>query len=311
MDRAFVIVLLAISIAIVGQAQSENKKTDRNNGSPIIDMHVHAYSMEDPLLGKRMPNPTTGKPSAATNAREHLELTLAAMRQHNVVKAVVIGGFRNHEVLQQWKAVAPDRIIPSLGFNDPTTLDLNSLRQEFVSGRWSVMGEIGVQYVGLSPDDPKLEPYFALAEELDIPVGIHMGPGPPGASYTCCPKYRARLSSPLLLEEALIRHPKLRIYIMHAGWPMLDELMALMFSFPKVYVDLSAVNWIATRKEFHTYLRRLVEAGFGKRLMFGSDQMFWPEAIGMAIDNITSADFLTEEQKRDIFYNNAARFLRL
>jgi hypothetical protein len=30
-----------------------------------------------------------------------------------------------------------------------------------------------------------------------------------------------------------------------------------------------------------------------------------------AVDAIESADFLTPEQKRDIFYNNAARFLRL
>ena len=29
--------------------------------------------------------------------------------------------------------------------------------------------------MGLSPADPQLEPYFALAEELDIPVGIHTG----------------------------------------------------------------------------------------------------------------------------------------
>lgn len=39
--------------------------------------------------------------------------------------------------------------------------------------------------------------------------------------------------------------------------------------------------------------------------------MFWPEAIAMAIDGIKSATFLTKEEKRDIFYNNAARFLRL
>jgi predicted TIM-barrel fold metal-dependent hydrolase len=45
--------------------------------------------------------------------------------------------------------------------------------------------------------------------------------------------------------------------------------------------------------------------------MFGSDQMFWPEAIGMAVDAIEAADFLTREQKADIFHNNAARFLRL
>jgi hypothetical protein len=54
-----------------------------------------------------------------------------------------------------------------------------------------------------------------------------------------------------------------------------------------------------------------VRSGLGERLMFGSDQMVWPEAIGMAIEGIQSASFLTEEQKRDIFYNNAVRFFRL
>jgi hypothetical protein len=54
-----------------------------------------------------------------------------------------------------------------------------------------------------------------------------------------------------------------------------------------------------------------MQAGFGKRLMFGSDQMRWPETIGMAVKAIESAPFLTDEQKRDILYNNAVRFLRL
>jgi hypothetical protein len=58
-------------------------------------------------------------------------------------------------------------------------------------------------------------------------------------------------------------------------------------------------------------LRRLVEAGFGKRIMFGSDQMNWPEALPRAIEAIETADFLGQEQKRDILYNNAVRFLRL
>ena len=39
--------------------------------------------------------------------------------------------------------------------------------------------------------------------------------------------------------------------------------------------------------------------------------MIWPEVIGENIEAIETADFLTEEQKRDILYNNAARFLRL
>ena len=54
----------------------------------------------------------------------------------------------------------------------------------------------------------------------------------------------------------------------------------------------------------------MVEAGFAKRIMYGSDQMVWPGSIDVAIESIRSADFLSAEQKRDILYNNAARFLR-
>ena len=39
--------------------------------------------------------------------------------------------------------------------------------------------------------------------------------------------------------------------------------------------------------------------------------MYWPEAIGMAVEAVDSAIFLTPSEKRDIFYNNAVRFLKL
>jgi uncharacterized protein len=55
----------------------------------------------------------------------------------------------------------------------------------------------------------------------------------------------------------------------------------------------------------------MVEAGFGNRIMFGSDQMVWTDAIGMAVEGVRSAKFLTPKQKRDILYNNAVRFFRL
>jgi hypothetical protein len=45
--------------------------------------------------------------------------------------------------------------------------------------------------------------------------------------------------------------------------------------------------------------------------MFGSDQMVWPGVIERSIAVIAEAPFLTAAQKRDILYDNAARFLRL
>ncbi len=167
------------------------------------------------------------------------------------------------------------------------------------------------QYAGVAPTDPIADSLFSLAEEFDVPVGLHLGLGPPAAAYLGSPNYRARLSDPLSLEEALVKHPRLRLYVMHAGWPMGDAMVALLYAHPQVYVDVAVIDWALPRREFHDYLRRLVQAGFGKRILFGSDQMLWAEAIGLAIESINSADFLTEEQKRDILYNNAVRFFRL
>jgi predicted TIM-barrel fold metal-dependent hydrolase len=118
------------------------------------------------------------------------------------------------------------------------------------------------------------------------------------------------MHSPLLIEDVLVRHPRLRIYLMHAGWPMIDDLLAVMWTHPQLYVDTGIISYALPRAEFHNFIRRIVEAGFGKRVMFGSDQMVWPGAMERAIESITSAAFLSEAQKRDILYNNAARFFR-
>jgi hypothetical protein len=119
------------------------------------------------------------------------------------------------------------------------------------------------------------------------------------------------LGNPALVEDVLVHHPRLRVYLMHGGAPYLQETKAILSVYPQVYLDLATINWILPRREFHNYLHELMAAGFGKRLLFGSDQMFWPEAIGMAIEGIESASFLSEQEKRDIFYNNAVRFLKI
>jgi len=280
---------------------------NEQNRPPIIDVHVHAYAGDDRWTDK-VPNPLTGQPMTAATEKTHMQATLAEMKKYNIVKAVVSN---DHQAVLRWKATSPDHIIPSYGFNDPSLPDLEFLRREHAAGRLMALGEIGAQYQGIAPNDPRLDPFFTLAVELDIPVSIHVGLTRPGIAYDKSPKYRASLSNPLLLEEVLIRHPTLQINVMHAGWPMSDQIIALMWAHPQVYVDTGVIDWRLPREEFHTYLRRIVEAGFGKRIMFGSDQMVWPETIGMAIEGIESATFLTEEQKRDILYNNAVRFFRL
>ncbi len=92
---------------------------------------------------------------------------------------------------------------------------------------------------------------------------------------------------------------------------MLDEMVAMLYAFPNLYVDIAVINWYIPKAEFYAYLKRLVDAGFSNRIMFGSDQMHWPQSIGTAINAIDSASFLSSQQKRDIFYNNAVRFFKI
>jgi uncharacterized protein len=138
-----------------------------------------------------------------------------------------------------------------------------------------------------------------------------MGPGPPGVIYLGASGYRARLHSALTIEEVLVRHPRLRIYLMHAGYPMLDDLLAVLYAHPQVYVEVGVIVYTQPRPAFYRFLQGIVDAGFGNRVMFGSDQMVWPGVIERAIAVIEEAPFLSEQEKRDILYNNAVRFLRL
>ena len=317
-------------LAFVGAAPA----LAQDRARPIIDMHLHAVAANsqgpppialcphslawvdrDPakswpdLAMSYFKQPPCSDPIwAPTTDDELMRRSLALLERYNVF-AVASGPLR---FVRKWRQQAPARIIPGLSFTiGRDSITPAGIRRLHESGELVVFGEAGGQYVGVEPNDPTFEPYLALLEELDIPIGIHIGTGPPGAPYLGFPKYRARMHSPLSLEEPLLRHPKLRLYIMHAGWPMLDDLLAVLWTHPQVYVDVGVIVFVLPRAEFYRYLRTIVEAGFGKRVMFGSDQMVWPDAIEHAIRTIEEAPFLTAEQKRDIFYNNAARFLRM
>lgn len=317
---------LAMSLACVS-AQAVARE-------PILDVHVHALAADDqgpPPLAMCTPiDPMpTWNPDESTMGNfisifkdpqcktpiwspmtddEIMTKTLAIMDKYNVIG--VVSGTQQH--VKKWQAASPARIIPSLmpEFPLPADLaaDIGSLKK---AGTLSVLGELGFQYMGIAPNDPKLEPLWAAAEEQDIPVAIHMGPGPPGMAYVPGSGYRAFLSSPLLLEDVLVKHPKLRVNVMHAGFPMLDDTLALLYAHPQVYVDVGVIVYTQPKPAFYRYLQAIVDAGFGKRIMFGSDQMVWPETMERSIKVIEEAPFLSKEQKRDIFYNNAARWLHL
>lgn len=302
---------------------------------PIIDVHMHSaaansqgppplaictpfypYPSWDPGLGSyaevfmnAMKNPPCENPvwSPMTD-EEIMTQTLEVMNKFNMYG--VLSGTLNQ--VRTWRNAAPERFIPALHFSvGQGAITPDDLRKLHADGEVAVLGEVVTQYHGILPDDERMLPYWALAEEIDMPVGIHIGTGPPGVIFLGYNNMRARMFSPFTLEEVLNRHPGLRVYIMHAAYPMLDELLAMLYNYPQLYVDLGVIIYTVNREALYRFIKGIVDAGFGNRIMFGTDQMIWPGVIERSIVVIEEAPFLTEQQKRDIFYNNAARFLRL
>jgi len=238
---------------------------------PVIDMHVHS---------------TSGSP----------EEQLARMTELNIRYIWLTGLAPDFPV---WSTALPEGrflqalFLPCLAGRAPFvprpcwegTADFPNttwLREELRTGRIKALGEMAPQLFGISPADSRFEPYWALAEEFDLPVAVHMGSGPPNAAYEArynLPESRMALNDPLLLEEVLLRHKRLRVLLMHAGWPFLESTVALLHAHPNAYVDLGALQ-VGPRPGYYRHLRGLVENGFGGRIVFGSDI---PTAVAPAL----------------------------
>jgi hypothetical protein len=203
---------------------------------PIIDVHLHALGAD--ALRNLGPNPITRAPSPGS-VEENVQRTLAQMKRHNVVLGIVGGAT---EEVGRFLAVAPELIWGSAAFGSPGS-NVDSLRVRHSAGKLAAIGEVLAQYEGFSPSDSAFEPYWDLAEKLDIPVGVHTGLSFPGITQRGYPHFRVALGNPIHFEGLLNRHPKLRVYIMHAGYPFLAETIGILGIYPQVYVDIAAINW--------------------------------------------------------------------
>ncbi len=296
---------IVILLSIVSQSVLSDEM------QPIIDVHIHSYGevSEFGAYGERGPHGLEGSKSQA----EHIQETFERFRKYNIVKAVVSG---SPDSLKAWKAADDDnRIITGLMIDAPNDYGINVEKFEHLiqSGAVQVYGELGPYYSGTRLADPVWQEYLEICERYGVPVAVHTGGGPPGGTYGQHPHSRLSLGDPYLLEDVLVKYPKLRIYMMHAGIEWHEHTLRLMVNYPQVYADISVLLWVdpSLQRYAREFLRNAKEVGILDRVMFGSDQMRWPDAIDLSIEYLNSLDFLDEAEKRAIFYDNAARFFEV
>lgn len=273
---------------------------------PIIDLHRHT--------------PWPGDPD--DTALASIQDTL---RSHNVVSSVLF--ITGREDAAHYRGDTNPRLFLSPMFPCPELTaqrkwcsvdtdgpmpDIDWLDQQLSAGALEGIGELVFNYAGIAPDDPVMRDYWLLAARHDVPAFVHIGRGPsPGQGPRrydgCCPNYHADYGNPALLRSVLKRHPRMRIVLQHAGFEYLEETLSILRDFPNVYVDMSVLNSVGPRGLHDASLSTIVTAGFADRIVLGSDDQDYV----LIIERIEGAAFLTPAQRRGIYYDNAARFLRL
>ncbi len=267
----------------------------QDGAKPIIDVHLHGYT-------ERTYRPVPGAPSSYEDFKDEVR---AQFEKFNIVYAVKSGG--------QFDDDMEARMLQGFESNNYPKFDTVLFKQQIDEGKIQVWGEFMPMFNGLTITDPVFAPYLKISEREGIPIALHTGRGPPNI-YKHYKDFRLSLGNPLLIDEVLINYPNLKIYLMHAGIPFYEEMLALMDQYPQVYCDLGAVLWIEqgiTPFQAKDFLMKAKSYGFIDRIMYGSDAMYWTSFIERSIQKLDSFDFLSEEDKRKIFYKNAIRFFEI
>lgn len=129
------------------------------------------------------------------------------------------------------------------------------------------MGFVGAHlyphWFGLAPDHRRYYPFYAKCVELDVPIQMQVGH---------CLRYSAThplrsVGRPITLDTIACEIPELKLVGIHIGWPWTEEMIAVAYKHPNVYIGSDAYapkHWPA---EFVHFINT-----FGQdKVMFGTD----------------------------------------
>jgi predicted TIM-barrel fold metal-dependent hydrolase len=282
--------------------------SDAQESAPVFDVHMHAVP---PKFFERASEANFGAhrktaTGMVTDPAKLLARTLEEMDKNHIRWGLLSG---DNSMVQEWAQRHPRRFLPSF-IPDLSAKDqgqaVSQFAKEVAEKRWRALGELGLPYAGKRLNDPILFPYYEICERAGIPVFFHTGLDGPDPQRLVSPAFRVELGDPLLLQDVVIRFPKLKIVIMHMGWPFFDHALYMLYAYPNVLVDVAVVDWILGKAVFERMLREAIDTVGSDRILFGSDQMVWPQMITPAVASIRDSKLLSEADKRSILWNNAA-----
>ncbi|MFQ5761429.1 MAG: amidohydrolase family protein [Candidatus Bathyarchaeia archaeon] len=166
-------------------------------------------------------------------------------------------------------------------------------------------------YNHMYPNDPRLMPIYAKAEELNVPCVVH-------AALALNKDTWVKYEHPFHLDEVCQAHPDLKLVVAHFGFQFAEEVLTLMWRYPNLYGDLAAFAFWPIHYLAHVFAWAK-KLGFHERIVFGSD---WPlgdpaaqievyRRLPTYMEKYGYEPALTEEDVAKILGGNAAKLLKL
>lgn len=142
-----------------------------------------------------------------------------------------------NEYMVALKRQYPDRLEWACNI-DPLQPDAPQELERWVKEGAIAVGELGPAYHGFYINDERAYPFFAKAQELDIPIVVHAGPAQ-------SKNLRMKYGDVLRLDDVAIDFPKLKLVICHMGYYKYDDAIHLTQKHDNVFMDCSWLSQLA------------------------------------------------------------------
>lgn len=155
---------------------------------------------------------------------------------------------------------------------------------------------------GIPPHHAKMYPIYSTCVELDIPIWFHLS-----INYST---NNMEVERPIYLDIVAQDFPELKIIAGHGGWPWVNELVAVAWRNPNIYIDIASYlpKYIGMKGTGWEPLIHFGNSVLQDKILFGSTWLFMGMSIKQLADGVMELP-LKEEVKRKWLYENAARLL--
>lgn len=91
------------------------------------------------------------------------------------------------------------------------------------------------------PADPMAWPLYEVIDHYKLPAIFHTGHSGIGTGMLGSSGIRLEFGEPILVDEAAVRFPHIKIVLAHPGWRWTDDSLSMALHKPNVFIDLRLV----------------------------------------------------------------------